>query len=232
MKRREFSAALMATTGLASAALAQSAGQVRESGLVGELEGPTLVVDPARRPTRFSEAPMLAEQVRAGRLPPVEQRLPQDLMVIQPLRSVGRYGGTWRRGFIGPGDSENGNRIMSADKPFFFDKTGTEIAPCLCRGFELSDDGRRTIVHLRRGMRWSDGTPVEAYFVEKGAAKSQLALQHRKLGSRADAARLRTYWSERLTMIGELLARPDAAPRRAASSRRSSRSSRRQTVTA
>ncbi|MBR0661313.1 ABC transporter substrate-binding protein [Neoroseomonas oryzicola] len=162
MKRREFSVALMATTGLASAALAQSAGQVRESGLVGELEGPTLIDDPARRPTRFNEAPMLAEQVRAGRLPPVDQRLPQDLMVIQPLRSVGRYGGTWRRGFIGPGDSENGNRIMSADKPFFFDKTGTEIAPCLCRGFEVSDDGRRTIVQLRRGMRWSDGTPFTA----------------------------------------------------------------------
>jgi peptide/nickel transport system substrate-binding protein len=162
MKRREFGATLLAGTALAHAALAQSSGQIRESGLVGELEGPTLIDDPARRPTQFKEAPMLAEQVRAGRLPPVEQRLPQDVMVIQPLRSIGRYGGTWRRGFIGPGDSENGNRIMSADKPFFFNKTGTEIVPCLCRGYEVSDDGKRTTVFLRRGLRWSDGTPHTA----------------------------------------------------------------------
>lgn len=162
MKRREFGATLLAGTAIAQAALAQSAGQVRESGLVGELEGPTLIDDPARRPTQFKEAPMLAEQVRAGRLPPVDQRLPQDVMVIQPIRSVGKYGGTWRRGFIGPSDSENGNRIMSGDKPFFFDKTGTEIAPCLCRGYEVSEDGKRTTVFLRRGMRWSDGTPHTA----------------------------------------------------------------------
>jgi len=56
-------------------------------------------------------------------------------------------------------------------------------------------------------MKWSDGTPVDAYFLEKGPAKSQLALQHRKLTSRAEAARLRTYWGERLAAIGALLER-------------------------
>ena len=96
---------------------------------------------------------MLAEQVRAGRLPPVDQRLPQDVMVIQPLRSVGTYGGTWRRGFIGPGDRENGNRIMSADKPLFFDTTGTEIGRQLAKGIEVSEDGRRITLHLRRGLQ-------------------------------------------------------------------------------
>lgn len=162
MRRREFGAGILGAAALATAAQAQSGGTIRESGLVGELEGPTLVTDPARRPRSFKEAPMLAEQVRAGRLPPVEQRLPEDVMVVQPLRSIGRYGGTWRRGFIGPGDSENGNRLMSADKPLFFDKTGTQIEPCLLKGYELSEDGRRTVVHLRKGLRWSDGTPHTA----------------------------------------------------------------------
>lgn len=59
--------------------------------------------------------------------------------------------------------------------------------------------------HKTMRMKWSDGTPVEAYFIEKGPAKSLLALQHRKLTSRAEAARLRTYWSERLAAIGDLL---------------------------
>ena len=162
MRRREFGAGILGAAAFTAAAQAQSGGTIRESGLVGELEGPTLITDPARRPRRFAEAPMLAEQVRAGRLPPVERRLPEDVMVIQPLRSIGRYGGTWRRGFIGPGDSENGNRLMSADKPLFFDKTGTQIEPCLLKGFEVSEDGRRTTVFLRKGMRWSDGTPHTA----------------------------------------------------------------------
>jgi hypothetical protein len=61
--------------------------------------------------------------------------------------------------------------------------------------------------HKTMRMKWSDGTPVEAYFLEKGPAKSQLALSHRKLTSRAEAARLRTYWSERLVKIGEMLER-------------------------
>jgi peptide/nickel transport system substrate-binding protein len=88
---------------------AQSA--LAESGLIGELEGVTIITDPAQWPTSFSEAPSLAEKVAAGELPPVEERLPEDLMVIQPVDEVGSYGGIWRRGFTGPGDNENGNRI-------------------------------------------------------------------------------------------------------------------------
>src|SRR5690349_21012133 len=103
MRRREFGVAVLA--GLAGAAAAQTGGELQGSGLVGTLENPTLITDPARFPKQFREAPMLADQVRAGKLPPVEQRVPQDPMVIQPLRSIGKYGGTWRRGFIGPGDS-------------------------------------------------------------------------------------------------------------------------------
>ena len=40
---------------------------------------------------------------------------------MQPLHNVGKYGGTWRRGFIGPSDSENGNRLRSGEKLIFFD---------------------------------------------------------------------------------------------------------------
>src|SRR3954468_22746881 len=160
MRRRELGIAVAA--GWAGAVAAQTGGELQGSGLVGALESPTLITDPGRFPKQFREAPMLAEQVRAGQLPPVEQRLPQDPMVIQPLRSIGKYGGTWRRGFIGPGDSENGNRLMSADKPLFFDETGTKIVPSLARGWEVSEDGKRITLQLRRGLRWSDGTPCTA----------------------------------------------------------------------
>lgn len=39
--------------------------------------------------SKYNEAPMLAELVKAGQLPPVEERLPEEPWVIQPLESVG-----------------------------------------------------------------------------------------------------------------------------------------------
>ncbi len=57
-------------------------------------------------------------------------------------------------------------------------------------------------------VRWSDGTPLEAYFVPKGAKKSVVTIQHRGLATRKDAERMRAYWTERLDALGALLAGP------------------------
>src|SRR5262245_30812911 len=54
--------------------------------LIGKLEGPELILDPTKWPKKFSEAPMLAELVKAGKLPPVEQRVPQEPLVIKPVQ--------------------------------------------------------------------------------------------------------------------------------------------------
>ncbi len=127
---RSFVAALSAAVALAITPVqpGHAQGVLGESGLVGELEGATLQPD-AARPAKLSEAPMLAERVKAGTLPPVEQRVPDEPLVIKPVHEIGRYGGIWRRGFTGPGDVENGNRINASDKPLFWDPTGTEDRP-------------------------------------------------------------------------------------------------------
>jgi hypothetical protein len=52
-------------------------------------------------------------------------------------------------------------------------------------------------------LTWEDKTPVEVEFFEKGAAKSQVAIQHRKLPDRAAIARLKIYWGERLAALAE-----------------------------
>ena len=49
----------------------------------------------------YSEAPMLAEKVAAGKLPALKDRLPEEPLVETPLESVGVYGGTLRRGITG-----------------------------------------------------------------------------------------------------------------------------------
>src|SRR5437868_6774106 len=58
----------------------------------------------AATPTSFGEAPALAQQVRDGKLPPVEQRLPENPLVVQPIEEIGQYGGTWRLAFTGVAD--------------------------------------------------------------------------------------------------------------------------------
>ncbi len=130
--------------------------------LVGKLEGPTIITDPAQMPKTFKEAPMLAALVQAGQLPPVEQRLPQEPMVLKPLHEIGKYGGTMRRAFTGPADGENVNRVMAVDKLIFVDYTGLKIVPSVARDWKLEDGGKTTTLFLRKGMKWSDGQPFTA----------------------------------------------------------------------
>ena len=131
--------------------------------LIGKLEGPEVVTDPAKFPKTFTEAPQLAELVKAGKLPPVAERIGQDPLVIKPLHEIGRYGGTWRGGFTGPADFWNGFRCCSGpDHLMFWDYTGDKAMPNLARGLEMQDGGRTWLLHLRRGMKWSDGKPFTA----------------------------------------------------------------------
>ena len=153
-------AAQAATTPPPAAAPANKLG----AQFIGKLEGPEIIRDVAKFPKKFGEAPMLAELVKAGKLPPVEKRLPEpeDLMVVKPLKETGKYGGRWRRGFTGPADNENGNRIVSTDKILMFDYTGNKVAPSLAKDWRLSDDGKVCTIFLRKGLKWSDGQPFTA----------------------------------------------------------------------
>jgi peptide/nickel transport system substrate-binding protein len=144
---------------VAAGALAASAGK----SLIGKLEGPEVITDPAKFPKTFKEAPQLAELVKAGKLPPVAERIGQDPLVIKPLHEIGKYGGTWRAGFTGPADFWNGFRCCSGpDHLMFWDYTGDRAVPNLARGLEMQDGGRSWLLHLRRGMKWSDGKPFTA----------------------------------------------------------------------
>ena len=57
--------------------------------------------------TEYHEAPMLQELVAAGELPPVEQRLPEEVLVVEPFSEIGKYGGTLR---LGRHDYDGGGR--------------------------------------------------------------------------------------------------------------------------
>jgi len=62
--------------------------------IVAEEATPTPIV---LETSEYGEAPMLAEMVAAGELPPVEERLPvaDDIFVVAGVDGIGEYGGTW-----------------------------------------------------------------------------------------------------------------------------------------
>ena len=118
--------------------------------LIGNIEGGT-----------FNEAPALAEMVAAGELPPVEERLPQNPLIISVAEEIGQYGGTLRRGFLGPSDHNNYTRVVY-DALVRFSPTGSEVIPHIAAGWESSADFSEWTVRLRPGAKWSDGVDFTA----------------------------------------------------------------------
>lgn len=112
----------------------------------------------------FNEAPMLADRVAAGELPPVEERLPEreDIQVVQPRESIGTYGGEITFNATNP--NSFGNTGFTAwDQHLMGFSTNWEVVfPQVAKSIELSDDLTTATVTLRRGMKWSDGQPVTA----------------------------------------------------------------------
>lgn len=137
---------------------------VRVPGVGAQSSGdqvPMVVTDPAKAPSSFKEAPELASQVAAGKLPKVAERVGADPLVLAPTREIGRYGGTWRAGFTGPADGQNIQRI-SHDHLLYWDATVTKVVPHVAKAWEVKDDGKTVVFTLRKGMKWSDGSPFTA----------------------------------------------------------------------
>ena len=118
---------------------------------------PHIITDPSAVPSTFNEAPMLAALVKAGDLPPVEERLPKEPLVIKNTDSIGRYGGTLRWASLGgagwPGWVTGGLLYLDGDYA---------PTPHVAKGYEFSNNNKTLTLFLREGMRWSDGAPLTA----------------------------------------------------------------------
>ena len=107
--------------------------------------------------SEFKEAPMLADLVASGDLPPVEERLPvtEDIMVVTPVDGVGEYGGTWHEATWWQG---MGNIEMTVyDPPVRWKADYTGYEPGLVKEWEIAEDGKTLTWHFREGIKWSDG---------------------------------------------------------------------------
>jgi peptide/nickel transport system substrate-binding protein len=117
---------------------------------------PTQPPDP---PSLYNEAPMLQDQVAAGALPPVEERLPVEPLVVVPVESIGKYGGTWHRAFLGVKDFHALGRLIYDTILRWPRNPADPIGPGLANEWTWSADGKELTIYLREGLKWSDGHP-------------------------------------------------------------------------
>ena len=103
------------------------------------------------------EVPMLVDLVAAGKLPPVEERLPSIRSTLSPVNTIGQYGGTMRiySDWLGGQWAEcqygySGLRWID---------DGMGIAPGLFDRWSANDDNTEWTFHMREGVKWSDGEP-------------------------------------------------------------------------
>ncbi len=120
-----------------------------------------LAVSPAQS-AAWKETPMFAEDVAAGRLPPVAERLPaQPLLtpIDEPWMKVGRSGGDLRTMIPRARDL----RLLAT---FGYTRllcytSDLRIEPDLLESVAVKDD-RQFTMKLRAGHKWSDGHPFTA----------------------------------------------------------------------
>ncbi|PZG20493.1 ABC transporter substrate-binding protein [Nonomuraea aridisoli] len=107
------------------------------------------------------ESPMLAQRVKAGTLPPLDQRLPAKPMIVKPLQEAGRFGGTLRRAQTSAASDTVTVAFCAAGLvEWTLDIKGAQ--PSLAESYTRSDDNRVYTFVVREGLKWSDGQPFTA----------------------------------------------------------------------
>jgi peptide/nickel transport system substrate-binding protein len=117
--------------------------------------------EPTAVPPKYKESPMLAALVAAGDLPPVDERLPEDVRLVPVLDSIGQYGGTVICGDLTmnlfAGDAQ---RMSDYPNLLRISKDGTQALPHVLKDWKMSDDKTAVTCFMRKGMKWSDGEPL------------------------------------------------------------------------
>ncbi len=109
----------------------------------------------------LQEVPVLIPQIEPkGKLPPIAERIPQEPLIVDLAaknRTIGQNGGMVRMFITRSKDV----RYMAA---YGYARlvgyaSDYSLQPDLLRDVTVEDDGRKVILYLRRGHRWSDGAP-------------------------------------------------------------------------
>src|SRR5215213_6745198 len=129
---------------------------------------------------KYSEPDYIAAAVKAGTLPPIEQRLPETPQVIPNTffsDGPGEYGGVLRDVWAAPTEGWNWAAGVSQGwfgieaivqepllmtGPMWLRGDTLEPVPNLATSWEWSADGKSLTMPLVKGIKWSDGQPFTA----------------------------------------------------------------------
>jgi peptide/nickel transport system substrate-binding protein len=121
------------------------------------------------------ETPFFRAKVTAGQLPAVAARIPSEPAVAETA-TIGRFGGELRMLMASPKDVKMVNVYGYARLVGY--TPSLEIEPDILKSVDV-EGGRVFTLHLRKGMRWSDGHPFTAedfrYWFEDVAESPELS---------------------------------------------------------
>jgi len=118
----------------------------------------------ALEPSSYKQSPMDAERVQSGALPPLEERLPVNPLILPPLDQVGKYGGDMNTVGQRPPPNNGYNIGVFSGQCLVFYAWGLrgdagQVVPNIAESFEINEDATRLTINLRKGLKWSDGAP-------------------------------------------------------------------------
>ena len=111
------------------------------------------------RKLALNENQLFADQVKSGALPAVSERVPEDALVYMPYDDCGEYGGTLRG--LSKALESGTSEILSwrhVNLVRLSDDLQT-LVPNVAKLWEWNEDFSSITITLRKGHKWSDGTP-------------------------------------------------------------------------
>jgi len=107
---------------------------------------------------KFIEPPALEAEVKAGKLPPIARRLPENPLVVRLPAGAqpGQYGGSLNM-LIGRSRDVRMLVVYGYARLVVYDQN-FNIVPDILESIDVKDD-RVFTMKLRKGQRWSDGQP-------------------------------------------------------------------------
>lgn len=119
--------------------------------------------------SQFAESPLFSSRVESGDLPPIDERLPDNPIVVIPWETIGTYGGTLRYAATSSVGDTYLRYFNEAPLVETRPEPGTSnivkyinatLDPGILEHWEQDDDARLFTFRIRRGLKWSDGAPV------------------------------------------------------------------------
>ena len=113
----------------------------------------TKIVEVEREPGAkgFQESPLATQRVKAGSLPPVEERVPSDPKILEVYEEIGQYGGTMHIGTIYASlFAGDGGVLGRRPNPLVINPDISTASPYYVSAWEQSEDKTSITLYLRK----------------------------------------------------------------------------------